>query len=107
MSFWIASRPATAKMPFGYGRMEHVAPLIMSIFLFVAGFEIGETSLHQILKPHPLNYWSTLPWILFVTIIIKEIVGQFIRFLGNRIDSSAILANAFHHRIEAIISITV
>ncbi len=107
VSFWVASRPATAKTPFGYGRMEHVAPLIMAIFLFITGLEIGETSLHQILEPHPVHYWSTLPWILFATIVIKEVIGQFIRFLGKHIESSAILANAFHHRIEAIISITV
>ena len=107
VSFWVTSRPATAKTPFGHGRMEHVAPLIMSVFLFVSGIQIGERSVHQVLEPHAIHYWSALPWILLATILVKEWVGQFVRYLGKRVDSHAILVNAFHHRIEAVITLTV
>ena len=107
VSFWVTSRPATAKTPFGHGRMEHVAPLIMSVFLFVSGIQIGERSVHQVLDPHAIHYWSALPWILLATILVKEWVGQFVRYLGKRVSSHAILVNAFHHRIEAVITLTV
>jgi len=107
VSFWVTSKPATAKTPFGHGRMEHVAPLIMSVFLFVSGIQIGERSMDRALEPHAVHYWSGLPWILFATIVVKEWVGQFVRFLGNRVDSHAILANAFHQRIEAVSTLTV
>jgi cation diffusion facilitator family transporter len=107
VSFWVTSRPATAKTPFGHGRMEHVAPLIMSVFLFVSGIQIGERSVHQVLEPHAIHYWSALPWILLATILVKEWVGQFVRYLGKRVASHAILTNAFHHRIEAVITLTV
>ena len=107
VSFWITSRPATAETPFGHGRMEHVAPLIMSVFLFVSGIQIGERSVHQALEPHAVHYWFVLPWILLATILVKEWVGQFVRYLGRRVDSHAILTNALHHRIEAVITITV
>jgi cation diffusion facilitator family transporter len=107
VSFWVTSRPATAKTPFGHGRMEHVAPLIMSVFLFVSGIQIGERSVHQVLEPHAIHYWSGLPWILLATILVKEWVGQFVRYLGKRVASHAILTNAFHHRIEAVVTLTV
>ena len=107
VSFWVTSRPATAKTPFGHGRMEHVAPLIMSVFLFVSGIQIGERSVHQVLEPHAIHYWSALPLILLATILVKAWVGQFVRYLGKRVDSHAILINAFHHRIEAVITLTV
>jgi cation diffusion facilitator family transporter len=107
VSFWVTSRPATARTPFGLGRMEHVAPLIMSVFLFVSGIQIGEKSVHQVLEPHAIHYWSALPWILLATILVKEWVGQFVRYLGKRVASHAILTNAFHHRIEAVITLTV
>ncbi len=107
VSFWVTSRPATAKTPFGHGRMEHVAPLIMSVFLFVSGIQIGERSVHQVFEPHTIHYWTALPWILLATILVKEWVGQFVRYLGKRVSSHAILANAFHHRIEAVITLTV
>jgi len=107
VSFKVTARPATAKTPFGHGRMEHVAPLIMSIFLFVSGIQIAETSVHQALEPHEVHYWPALPWILFATILVKQWLAQFVSFLGRRVDSQAILTNARHHKIEAVISLTV
>ena len=107
VSFKLTTRPATAKTPFGHGRMEHVAPLIMSIFLFVSGIQIAETSVHQALEPHEVHYWPALPWILFATILVKQWLAQFVSFLGGKVDSQAILTNARHHKIEAVISITV
>ena len=107
VSFKVTARPATAKTPFGHGRMEHVAPLIMSIFLFVSGIQIAETSVHQALEPHEVHYWPALPWILFATILVKQWLAQFVSFLGRRVDSHAILTNARHHKIEAVISLTV
>lgn len=107
VSFKVTARPATVRNPFGHGRMEHIAPLIMSIFLFVAGIQIGETSVHQALEPHELHYWPALPWILLFTILVKQLLARFVRFLGERIDSHAILANAAHHNIEAVMTLTV
>jgi cation diffusion facilitator family transporter len=103
----LTARPATAKNPFGHGRMEHVAPLIMSIFLFISAIQIGEHSLHQALKPHELHYWPALPWIMLFTIIIKQWLSRFVSFLGERVDSHAILANAAHHKIESVMTFTV
>jgi cation diffusion facilitator family transporter len=107
VSFKLTARPATAKTPFGHGRMEHIAPLIMAIFLVVSGIQIGERSVHQAIQPHELHYWAALPWILFLTILVKEWLARFGRFLGNRVDSHAIVANALHHNIEAVMTLTV
>lgn len=107
VSFRMTTRPATAKTPYGHGRMEHVAPLIMSIFLFVSGIQIAEQSVHQVLDPHEVHYWDALPWILLATIVVKQWLAQFIRYLGRRVDSHAILDNAFHQTIEAVMSFTV
>ena len=107
VSFRLAGRPATAKTPFGHGRMEHVVPLIMAIFLFVSGIQIGENSVHQTLEPHEVHYWNALPWILFATIIVKQWLTRFVRLLGKRINSHAIMTTAAHHNIEAVISVTV
>lgn len=107
VTFWATARPATAKNPFGHGRMEHLAPLIMSIFLFVSGIQLAERSFHQALDPHDLHLWKALPWILFASIVVKQWLSQFVTYLGNRIHSHVILVNAFHHRIEAVMSLTV
>jgi len=107
VSFWVTSKPATAKAPFGHGRMEHVAPLVMSIFLFVSGIQIGEQAVHQAIEPHEIHFWPALPWILLATVLIKGLVGQFVLFLGQRVNSQAIMANARHQWIEAATTLTV
>jgi cation diffusion facilitator family transporter len=107
VTFWATARPATAKNPFGHGRMEHLAPLTMSIFLFVSGIQLAERSFHQALVPHELHFWKALPWILLASIVIKQWLSQFVTYLGNRVHSHAILVNAFHHKIEAVMSLTV
>jgi cation diffusion facilitator family transporter len=107
VTFWATARPATAKNPFGHGRMEHLAPLIMSIFLFVSGIQLAERSFHQALDPHEIHFWKALPWILLASIVVKQWLSQFVTYLGNRVHSHAILTNAFHHKIEAVMSLTV
>ena len=106
LTFQIMSRPATAKRPFGYGRMEYVAPLAMSVFLFVSGFQLLETSLHQITDPHAVHFFPALPLILLIGIIAKEWAGSFVNFLGERVHSKAIHTTGFHHRIPIIPSIS-
>jgi len=107
ITFWVTSRPATVKTPFGHGRMEHVAPLIMSIFLFVSGIQIGERSIHQAIDPHEIHFWAALPWILLASVLVKGWMGQFVLFLGKRVNSHSIQTNARHQWIEAIITVTV
>lgn len=107
VSFKVTARPATAKNPFGHGRMEHISPLIMSIFLFVSGIQIGEHSLHQAVNPHELHFWPALPWILLLTIVVKQWLSGFVSYLGKRVNSHAILANAAHHNIEMVMTLTV
>ncbi len=107
VTFVVTGRPATAQNPFGHGRMEHIAPLIMSIVLFVSGFQMAESSVHQVLNPQEVNYWTALPWILLATIVVKQWLSSLVGYLGERVESRAIRANAAHHTIEAVMTGTV
>jgi len=107
VSFKMTERPATAKNPFGHGRMEHIAPLIISIFLFVSGLQIGERAFEQALEPHQLHYLAAVVWVLVFSIAVKQWLAGFTRFLGGRSGSHAILAIAGHHNIDAIMTLTV
>ena len=107
VTIWVASKPATSRTPFGHGRMEHVGPLIMSVFLFVSGIDIGERSIHQALHPIKIHYWQALPLILLATVFAKAWMGQFVRYLGECTGSKVILVNAGHQRVEAVSTLTV
>jgi cation diffusion facilitator family transporter len=107
ITFWVTAKPATTKTPFGHGRMEHVGPMIMSIFLFISGIQIGEKAIHQAMHPQTIHYWPALPWILLATVFVKGWMGQFVLFLGNRVGSRTILVNARHQWIEAVSTLAV
>jgi cation diffusion facilitator family transporter len=107
VSFWIASRPATETTPFGHGRMEYVASLIMAVILFFSGLHLGERAIHQIHSPVVLNYFPSLPWILAATIPVKAWMLQYVVYLGKKSQSHAIESIAFHHRIDTAVTFLV
>ena len=51
IGFKMAKKPADKEHPFGHGRMESVATLIVSVLLFIAGVELLEQSIHNIINP--------------------------------------------------------
>lgn len=102
IGFKIAKKPSDKEHPFGHGRMESVAALIVSVLLFIAGGELLEKSIHSIARPQAST--ASLGVILLIagTIIIKELMSRFSYELGEIIDSQALKADALHHRTDVI-----
>lgn len=99
-SFWVSGRPATARTPFGHGRMEQVAPLLIAFVLFFLGVEIAREAAGALGGGHTSTYWSALPWILLGTAAVKEVLSRFVRYLGRHVDSTAIEETASHLRVD-------
>jgi cation diffusion facilitator family transporter len=102
-----AEKPADVEHPYGHGRAEYIATLIIAILLCVAGIEFIEASIDRIQNPEQVaaEWWMIL--ILMVTIILKEITARYAEFLSSKIASGVLHADAWHHRIDAISSIMV
>ena len=102
-----AEKPADVEHPYGHGRAEYIATLIIAILLCVAGIEFIEASIDRIQNPERVlaEWWMIL--ILMVTIILKEITARYAEFLSSKIASGVLHADAWHHRIDAISSILV
>ena len=102
-----AKKPADMGHPYGHGRAEYIATLIISILLCVAGIEIIETAVHRIQNPILIisDWWMII--ILGLTIIIKEITARYAEFLSSKIASGLLHADAWHHRTDAISSVLV
>lgn len=93
---------------YGHERMECVAAILLSIALGATGLGIGATGLNQILSSSeiPLTVPGRLALIAAViSILFKEVLYQYTRFAAKRIHSSALLADAWHHRSDALSSI--
>lgn len=102
LGFVFGSKPADADHPHGHGRLEHVATLIIAILLFAAAVGMGKGSLERIAKPQPVRFNLAVVLLLLLSAAFKEWMASFSAFLGRKIKSQALVADAWHHRSDAI-----
>ncbi|MGD1147225.1 MAG: cation diffusion facilitator family transporter [Thermoanaerobaculaceae bacterium] len=98
--FKVAARPADREHPFGHGRVESVATLVIGILLFVAAWEFGQNSVIRLMNPRPVAASNGLLALLAVTLVLKEWLSRFARDLGRTIDSSVLRGDFWHHRSD-------
>jgi cation diffusion facilitator family transporter len=90
--------------PYGHGKAEPVAAFVVGLFLFSAAILIAIQSIKMIFTPHPSPRPFTLI-ILGVVVLSKEIFFRKLFKTGTEIESHAVKADAFHHRIDALTSL--
>jgi cation diffusion facilitator family transporter len=109
IGFRIAKKPGDREHPFGHGRAEPIAALIVAIILIVAGVELLRSSAVRIM--HPKIEAAQISWflavILVVAVIIKELMARFSRELGRMIQSKTLEADFWHHRSDAFSTLLV
>src|ERR1017187_900668 len=100
----VAAEPADEDHPYGHGKAEPLAAAVVSgILLFVAGW-IAIEAIHNLGQPRPAPKFFTL-LVLFGVIVIKEGLFRFVAREAASVESSAVRADAWHHRSDAITSI--
>lgn len=99
-----AKQPPDEDHPYGHGKAESIAAIIVAVLLFLVGLEIGKSSIeaffHEIEAPKLLAIYAVI-----FSIVVKEWMFQYKFKLGKRIKSDAIIANAYEHRSDVYSSI--
>lgn len=103
----VAHRAADKSHPYGHERMECVAAMLLAVLLAATGFGIGATGVSQIFSG---RYLPPAPGLLAlaaagISILTKEAMFWYTYFAAKRIHSSALMADAWHHRSDALSSI--
>ena len=102
ISFRMAAKPADREHPFGHGRIEYVASLIVSLLVLFIGFELIRESIAKIIDPVlPERSWVAV-FILGGSILVKLWLGLFNRKIGKRIDSAVMRATATDSLSDAL-----
>ncbi len=104
MGLSIAARPADEDHPYGHGKAEPLAAAVVSLMLLGAAVGISILAIREIRTPHHLP----APFTLFVAagvIIIKEILYRRVSRVGKDVGSTAVTADAWHHRADAVSSL--
>ena len=105
----ISSKPQDEGHDYGHGKYETLATAIIGIFLLFVGFGIfwnGASSVYLFLQGGSLPEPGMLALAAaLVSIVSKEILYQYTVFKGKKLNSQAVVANAWHHRSDALSSI--
>ncbi len=90
----LASRPADKEHPFGHGRYEYIAALVVSFLVLQVGFSCIKSSFKKIIRPEQTQFRLVLVIILCASVLVKIWLSRFNRTLGKRISSSVMKAAA-------------
>ena len=104
----LASKEADKEHPYGHERLECVAAIILAMVLFITGLGIGIEALKNIFSGSYNDLQVPGFFALaaaIVSIVCKEGMYWYTRYYARRIDSSALLADAWHHRSDALSSV--
>ena len=99
----IASRPADDSHPYGHGKAEALAAMLVALMLMAAGVGIAVQAVRQVMSDHSPPAAFTL-WVLIAVIVVKEGLFRIVRRVARATGSHAVLADAWHHRSDAITS---
>ena len=102
MGFRLAGQKPDADHPFGHGRAEYLAGLIVSLLILLVGVELGQSSFEKILHPEDTALTPLTAGILAASILVKLWMGWFQGALGRRISSETLRAAATDSRSDAI-----
>jgi len=103
----ISRKPADEDHPFGHGRAEHVASVIIGVVLAVVAFDFIIGAIEKF-GTRERTYYNTFAWIaVVISILVNEGMTQYSFWAAKKINSGMLKADGWHHRTDALSSIIV
>ncbi len=105
--FKSSEKPPDREHPFGHGRYEDIATFLIAILLAIVGFEFLISSTRRFINPEVVEGNFLFFSLVILTVFVKEALARYSIYLSRKIDSSSLLADAWHHRSDALAAIPV
>ncbi len=102
LGFKLSGREPDEEHPMGHGRFEYIAGFVVAIIVIVVGIELVRTGVERILDPQVVEYGWVALGLLVLAIIVKLWMAAYSRSLGEKIDSSALIAVAVDSRNDVL-----
>lgn len=107
LGFWISSKPEDKEHPFGHGRAELIASVIIGTLLAVVGVNFLKDSYNQ-LKNHQSVVFGTTAIIVFaISVVLKEALARYSFWAGRKVKAQSLIADGWHHRSDALASLMI
>ncbi|WP_282742144.1 cation diffusion facilitator family transporter [Olsenella uli] len=102
LGFHMAGRPADRKHPYGHGRYEYLAGMVVAVLVLVIGVELVRSSVEKLIDPSPTEFSPAVAIVLVASMLVKAWMMLFNRTLGRRIGSVTLEATAMDSRNDVI-----
>ena len=102
----LAGRNPDKDHPYGYGRIEYITSIIVAVIILVAGFTACKESIEKIIHPEEATYTTVSLIIVGITVIGKFLLGRYVKGVGKKIDSGALIASGEDATIDSILTLS-
>lgn len=102
LGFHMAGRPADREHPYGHGRYEYLAGMVVAVLVLVIGVELVRSSVEKLVDPSPTEFSPAVAIVLVASMLVKAWMMLFNRTLGRRIGSVTLEATAMDSRNDVI-----
>ena len=103
----ISRKPADDEHPFGHGRAEHIAAVIIGVLLAIVAFDFIIGAIEKF-GTREKTIFKTVAWVVtIISIVLKEAMAQYAFWAAKKTKSSVLKADAWHHRTDALSSIII
>ena len=101
----LSQRPADRKHPFGFGRIEYFSAIIIAVIVLSAGITSLIESVKKIFHPTEPEYTTVTLVIIVVAIVVKLLLGQYVKRKGQQLKSDALIASGSDALFDAVITL--
>jgi cation diffusion facilitator family transporter len=103
----LAAKKPDKEHPFGHGRWELIAAILIGFILAVIAYDILVDSIQKLTDQKSADFGIVAIVVIIASIVINEGLTQYAFYLGRKTDSMTVKADAWHHRTDAISSVVV
>ena len=100
----LAGKEPDKKHPFGYGRIEYLSAMIISVIVLYAGITSLVESIKQIIHPETPEYSTVSLIIVAVAVVVKILLGRYVKSVGKKVNSDSLINSGEDATLDAIIS---
>ena len=100
----LAGKEPDKKHPFGYGRIEYLSAMIISVIVLYAGITSFVESVKQILHPETPEYNTISLIIVAVAVAVKVLLGRYVKSIGEKVNSDSLINSGEDATLDSVIS---
>ena len=100
----LAGKEPDKKHPFGYGRIEYLSAMIISVIVLYAGITSFTESVKQIIHPETPDYNTVSLVIVAVAVVVKILLGRYVKGVGKKVNSDSLINSGEDATLDSVIS---